>query len=438
MDSILRLAIYLVIFIMCLIASAFFSAAETAFIGLQRIRVEHLVRQNVKGAKRVLRMVAQPPRLLSTILLGSNFFNVAVASLGTLIAVSIWGEKGVLISTIVVTGLVLVFGETTPKTVATQHTEGMAFRFAAAIDTMSWWFTPIVVILSWIASGFAKLVGGKPIPKSLVSEEEIETMIVLGHREGTVDASKAGMLHRVFDFGDRLVREVMVPRAEVVAVPASAPLSDFLAIYAEHPISRYPVFRGNRDNVVGILAIKDVLMAQAKGTLSADSPIEKLARPAYFAPETKPADELFAEMRDNNYHVCVVVDEFGGTAGIVTLDMLAEQIVGPVGDELRTGSKDYEIIDEYTFQIDGSMRVAEANEKMGLGLPEGDYETVAGFVLHLLGRIPRPNEQLRYKDLKLVITEMRGNKIEKILLTRGKPAESSSVPSKTTARKPDA
>jgi putative hemolysin len=176
------------------------------------------------------------------------------------------------------------------------------------------------------------------------------------------------------------------------------------------------------DNVVGILSVKDVLMAQAKGTLNNESTIDDLVRPAYFAPETKRINELFTEMRDKNFRMCVVVDEFGGTAGIVSLSRLVEEIVGEVGDELAEVEKDFEVINEYTFQIDGGMRIEEVNEEMELELPEGDYETVAGFVLYLLGHIPKPNEQLRYKGLKLVITEMHGLKIEKILLTKERQA----------------
>jgi putative hemolysin len=245
-------------------------------------------------------------------------------------------------------------------------------------------------------------------------------MISVGHKEGTVEEAEAEMLHKVFEFGDRPVREVMVPRLEVVSIEQGSKIADFLALYAESPLSRFPVYQENMDNVVGILSVKDVLMAQAKGSITDESTIDDLVRPAYFAPETKRINELFAEMRDENYRMCVVVDEYGGTAGIVSLTRLVEEIVGPVGDELAEIEKEYEVINEYTFQIDGSMRIEEANEEMELELPEGDYETVAGFVLHLLGHIPKPNEQLRYKGLKLVITEMRGLKLEKILLTKEK------------------
>jgi len=415
-----NIELYLILFVICLLLSAFFSGSETAFISMQRIRLEHLVKNNVRGARRVARMIERPEKLLSTILLGNNFVNVAAAALGTMVAVSLWGEKGVLIATIAVTILLLIFAETTPKTIATRHAERLSLILARPIEWLSWLLTPFVIALSWIASGFTKLVGGKPVRRSLASPEEIRTMISVGHKEGTVEEAEAEMLHKVFEFGDRPVREVMVPRLEVVSIEQGSKIADFLAIYAESPLSRFPVYQENMDNVVGILSVKDVLMAQAKGSITDESTIDDLVRPAYFAPETKHINELFAEMRDENYRMCVVVDEFGGTAGVVSLSRLVEEIVGPVGDELAEVEKEYEVINEYTFQIDGSMRIEEANEEMELELPEGDYETVAGFVLHLLGRIPKPNEQLRYKGLKLVITEMRGLKIEKILLTKEK------------------
>jgi putative hemolysin len=246
----------------------------------------------------------------------------------------------------------------------------------------------------------------------------------VGREEGTVEEAEARMLHRVFEFGDRPVYEVMVPRLEVTAIPQGATIADFLKLYTEKPLSRFPVYRENMDNVVGVLSVKDVLMARARGTITNGSTIDELVRPAAFAPETKRVDELFFEMRDNNYRMAVVVDEYGGTSGIVSLSRLVEEIVGEVGDELAAVEKDYEVIDEYTFQIDGGMRLEEANQEMGLDLPEGeDYETVAGFILHLLGHIPRRNEQLRYKGMKIVITEMKGQKIEKILLTREKRPE---------------
>jgi putative hemolysin len=416
--------LYVVLLIVCLLLSAFFSGSETAFISLQKVRVQQLKDNKVRGARLVSRMIEKPEKLLSTILLGNNFVNTAAAALATALAIKFWPEQGVLIATIVVTVLLLIFCETTPKTIATRHAEGIALFFARPIEALAWLLTPFVVALSWIASGFSRMLGGAPVPKSLASEEEIRTMISMGHKEGTVEEEEAEMLHKVFDFGNRPVREVMVPRTEVVWVTKGTTLADFLKLYAQNPLSRFPVYEDNIDNVVGILAVKDIVMSQAKGVFNGEDTIDDLLRPAYFTPETKRVSELFAEMRDRNYRMTVVVDEFGGTAGIVSLSGLMEEIVGPVGDELAAIEKDYETINEYTFQVDGGMRVEEANEEMNLNIPEGeDYETVAGFVLNLLGHIPKQGEQIKYQNYKMVITEMRGMKIEKIRLIKEKHAE---------------
>ena len=420
--------LYLVLLVLCLLLSAFFSSSETAFISLQRIRVEHMVSTGVKGARRVARMIRHPEKLLSTVLLGTNLAVTAAVALATALSITVWGERGILFATIGLTVILLIFAETTPKTIAAHHAEGISLAFARPLELIAWLFTPFVATLSWIASGFSKLLGGAPVPRSLVSAEEIRTMISVGHKEGTVETSQAEMLHNVFDFGNRPVREVMVPRPEVIAIEQGSKISDFLALYAESPISRFPVFQENMDNVVGILSVKDVLMAMAKESITPASAIDDLVRPAYFTPETKPVRDLFVEMRDKNYRMSVVVDEYGGTAGIVSLSRLVEEIVGPVGDEMADAEKDFEAINEYTFQIDGGMRIEQANEEMGLALPEGDYETVAGFTLYLLGHIPRQGEQLRYKGLKLVVTKMRGVKIEEILLTREKPREENAAP----------
>jgi len=415
--------LYIILLIICVILTAFFCSSETAFLSIQRVRLEHMVSTGVKGARRLSRMIERPEKLLSVVLLGINLANTAAAALGTALAVSIWGESGIIISTIFITIIILIFAETTPKTFATQHAEKMAMLYVRPLGAIAWLLTPFVAVLSRIAAGFARLFGQASEQRSLASAQEIRTMISVGHKEGTVEEHEARLLHKVFEFGDRPVLEVMVPRPDVVAIEEGSKLSDLLSLYAETPMSRFPVFRENMDSVVGILSVKDVVMALATGAATEESTIDDLVRPAYFTPETKQIDELFEEMRENNYRMCVVVDEHGGTAGIVSLSRLVEEIVGEVGDEFAGVEKDYEIINDYTFQIDGSMRIDEANEEMELGLPEGeDYETVAGFILSLLGHIPKSNEQLRYRDMKVVITEMRGLKIEKVLLTRERHA----------------
>ena len=409
--------LYLVLLFLCLVASAFFSSAETAFVSLPRTRVKHMVSTGVSGAERVERIMAQPERLLATVLLCNNFVNVAAAALGTAVAITIWaGDIGVLIATIIVTILLLIFAEVTPKTLAMRHPERLALLYVYPMGVITKIAYPLAAGLSWVGSALA---GGKArVPKALVSEEEIRSMISVGREEGTVEEAEAEMLHKVFDFGDRSVREVTTPRPEVTWIEEGTELAEFLATYAESPHTRFPVYRDNIDNVVGILSIKDVLMAQAKGSLDQGSAIDELVRPVSFVPETKRIAQLFAEMQSQGYNMVVVVDEFGVTSGIVTMEQLVGEIVGQLGDELMGETKDFTFIDEQTVQIDGSMRVEDANEELGFGLPEGDYDTVAGFVLSLLGYIPKEGEQLRYNGLKLVIIEMRGLKVEKILVTK--------------------
>jgi len=383
-----------------------------------------MVSTGVPGAKRIARMMRHPEKLLSTILTGNNLVNTAAAALGTVLAISVWETWGILIATIGVSVILLIFCESTPKLIAVHNAERMSIKLAKPVEAASRLFAPAVLALSAIASRFSKLAGGEPVARSLVSAEEIRTMISVGHKEGTVEEAEAEMLHKVFDFGDRPVREVTVPRTEVIWIEKGTKLADFFNVYAESPLSRFPVFEESLDNVIGILSVKDVLMGLAKGTITSDGVIDDLIRPAYFAPETKRIGELFTEMQEQNYRMAVVVDEYGGTAGIVSLSRLVEEIIGPVGDELAEADRDYEAINEYTFHVDGSMRIEEANEEMGLALPEGeDYETVAGFILSLLGHIPKQGKQLRYKGLKMVITKMRGLKIEEVLIIKEKKTE---------------
>ncbi len=415
------LYLYLALLVVCVCLFAFFNSAETAFISLEKYRVQTMINDRVKGAKRVAGLLEKPERLLSTILTGQNLMSTAATALGTVLAVSLWGEEqGVLWATIILTIVLLVFGEATPKTIAVHHRERLSLLLGRPIEILSWIFKPIVAVLGWVANIFTRLLGSKPLPGSLVRPEDIESMIAVGRRQGTVEKAEAKLLRNVFEFGDRPVREVIVPRPEVISVPKGATLTEFLAVYAENPMSRFPVYEENMDNVVGILSIKDILMAYAKDGISPQTPIDELIRPAYFAPETKRISDLFHEMRDKNFRMSVIIDEHGGTAGIVSLSRLMEEIVGPVGDEYSAAEKEFEPINENTFQVDGGMRIDEINTELKLDLPEGDYETIAGFILQRLGRFPKQGQQLKHGNLKFVVTKMKGMKIEEVLITKEK------------------
>ncbi|MBI4307496.1 MAG: HlyC/CorC family transporter [Chloroflexi bacterium] len=401
-----------VILLVCLALSAFFSSSETAFISLSRVRLRHLLDSGVVRAERVFRMVEHPDRLLTTVLLGNNLVNTAAAAIGTVIAVSLFGPgTGVIVATAAVTVLLVVLGEVFPKVLAARHAERLALAYVGPLE----WVETALFPLTWLLRKMSRKAAGSG-QTSLVGEGELRAAIALGREGGAVEHSEAEMLHRVLEFGDRQVREVMTPRMEIVAVAKGTRLQDFLALYKTSAHTRFPVYEGNIDNVIGILSVKDVLRAVAGQRMSPDSPVTDLARPASFAPETKQVRDLFQEMRSRGLPMTMVVDEFGGIAGLVSVNQLVEEIVGPVGEAQPT--PDYEAIDERTFQVEGSMRIDEANEKLGLGLPEGDYETIAGFVLASLGRIPQEGEHLRHNSFKLVVTQMKGVKIEKVLVTR--------------------
>ena len=409
----------LLAFLVCLALSAFFSSAESAFISLPKLRIKYLVESRVKGAGKVAKITEKPEKLLATVLLGNNLVNVAAATLGTIMAVAIFGLPwGPVIATVVVTVLILVFGEVIPKTFAVHHAQRLSLMYANPLKIIELCFYPFVLALERIGLSLTKMVALSEEDKKLVSEGEIRSAISVGESQGVVDEDEAKILHQVFEFTDRPVSKVMVPRTEIVWVEQGTKLKDFLELYAKGRYSRFPVYKEHTDNVLGILHAKDVLLKLTDESASRDDVIDDLVRPAYFVPESKRLGELLAEMRDGGHHAAIVVDEFGGVAGMVTLGQLTEEIVGDIHDELTGEEKDFIVTGESTFQLDGGFRVEEANEELGLNLPSGDYETVAGFILSHLGRIPKQGEQFKYQNLKFVITEMRGMKIEKVLVTR--------------------
>jgi len=417
-------SLFVILFFICLGCAAFFCSAETAFIGIQKLRLQHLIQSGHPAAKRMAKIIEQPEKFLATVLLGINFFETAVATLGTIIAVSLIRNENwaVAIATIVITILTLVFAELIPKSLAVRYGERIAPKYVRPLEIISTILYPLVYILNHIGIRFTKLVGENEIPKPTISEEEFRTAISIGEAEGVVEGNEAEMLHKVFEFTDRPVSKIMVPRTEIAWVEQGTKISDFLNLYTQGRYSRFPVYKDNTDNVVGMLYAKDVLMKLTDESDSRDSVIDDLMRPAYFVPEGKRLGELLAEMRDGGHHAVIVVDEFGGIAGMVTLGQLTEEIVGDIHDELTDEEKDFIVTGDSTFQLDGGFRIEEANEELGLNLPSGDYETVAGFILSHLGRIPKQGEHFKYQNLKFVITEMRGMKIAKVIVTREKGA----------------
>ena len=417
---------FLIAFLICLVISAFFSSAEAAFIALPKLRLRYLVESGVKGADKLARAAEKPERVLATVLLGNNLVNVAAATLGTIMAVAALGPvTGPIVATIGVTALILVFGEVIPKTLAVNHAQRLSLAYVNPLKIIEWCLYPFVLALDRIGLSVTKMVNLSEEGNKLVSEGEILSAISAGESEGVVEQDEAKILQKVFEFTDRPVSKLMIPRTEITWIEQGTTLNDFLNLYIKRRYSRFPVYKENTDNVVGILHAKDVLMKLTDDSIDRGSAIDDLVRPTYFVPESKPLGELLAEMRDGGHHAAIVVDEFGGMAGMVTIGQLTEEIVGDIRDELTDKEKDFIVTGDSTFQLDGGFRIEEANEELELNLPGGDYETVAGFILSHLGRIPKRGEQFKYQNLKFVVTEMRGMKIEKVMLTREKGVASS-------------
>ena len=398
--------------------SAFFSGSEAALLSVQRVRIQHLVSIRTAGAARVAHMTERPEKLLPPILLGNNLVNTGLAALATAIAISIFDNENqaVLIATGTVTVVLLIFGETLPKTAAARRPELVSIIVALPIEWIGWVLRPVSFILEALSSCVGRLFGATN-SAAVITEEEIKNMISVGRQEGAVEAGEADMIRRVLEFGDRQVREVMTPRPEVVWIEDGTTIRGFLDLYEENYHTRFPVCQGTLDNVVGVIAVKDVMRLLSTGT-DLDSVATVRVRPATFVPETKRVQHLFDEMRSKGDQLALIADEFGGVAGLVTLKRLVEDIVGRVGDEEQPAPEGFIELADGMFDLDAGLSIAEANDGVGLGLPAGEYETVAGFMLEQLGKLPEVGGMLTYGDLQFVVTEMQGVRIARVRVTR--------------------
>ncbi len=419
----------LALLVVCLGLSAFFSSSETAFIALSRARLLHLISIGRRNARVVERLISHPERLLATVLLSNNLVNTAAASLGTAIALNMIENEGlaVIVSTVGVTLLLLIFSETLPKTVAWNRAEMLAFAYARPLTMVELALSPGVRVLQAITNAFTRIMG---ITNSTaeVSEGEIRTLIEVGAQTGAVEQTEAELLNKVFRFGDQKVQEIMTPRTEIVWVEQGMSLQNFLALYAQYNHTRFPVYAGDTENVVGILSNKDVLLALGRGQMELEDSVTDLLRDAYFVPETKTVADTFSEMQEGGHGLVLTVDEFGGIAGLVTLKQNLSVIVGQVDEERDEEAEEFSEIDENTYRLNASMTIISANERLNLDLPEGDYQTVAGFILDRLGYIPEAGEILEYGSLKLTVRSMNGVRIEEVLAQR--------VPSLTAGETP--
>jgi CBS domain containing-hemolysin-like protein len=409
----LRIAL-LVFFILC---SAFFSVSETALFSANRVVLRQRRAQGDRRARTAYNLLNQASELLTTILAGSTMATIAATVVSTSIALTLVGRGGEWVAFLGTTAVVLILAEIGPKTLAARHADRLALAIAGPISTLMRVFTPLIRVLSLIATTLIRPFGGHITPRApLVTEEQLRFLVEVSEEEGVIEEKEREMIHSIFEFGDTVVREVMRPRVDIVAAPAEATVNGAIGLMAEHGHSRLPVFEGTIDHIVGVVYMRDLIPALRQGRL--DLPVSEVRRPAFFVPETKKVDELFKEMQQRKVSMAIVLDEFGGTAGLVTVEDLLEEIVGEIQDEYDLEEKPIQLLDANTALVNARIHVEEINELLGTRLPQEDVDTVAGLVYSLFGRVPSQGEQVTLPGVELKVEKTLGQRITRVRITR--------------------
>ncbi|MEX2245501.1 MAG: hemolysin family protein [Dehalococcoidia bacterium] len=392
---------------------ALVNAVEIAIVAANRMRIRAAAEGGSRRAAAVDRLKGEQEVFFGAVVVLQNVFVFLVSAAGTVIAVDLFGGWGFLFSLIAVPLVTTEFGEYTPKVLASRAAERIALLSALPVQALVLVMRPLIRALAVVPNLFSSAGSAQT-----VTEAELRMLIGIGAEEGAVGEEEAELLDRVFHFHDRRVNEIMIPRTEVVWLERDETVRDFYRTFDQTPHSRFPVYADTVDNVVGIVSIKNVLRALAEGQVGEDSSIAPLIRPATFVPETKLISQLFLQLQEERQQMAVVVDEYGGVAGVVSLEMLLEEMVGSVGDEMAPPEPEFAAIDEHTTRVDGGMSIHDVREELELNLPEGDYETVAGFVLDRLGHIPREGETVALDGYRLTVSDVQGVKIESVDITK--------------------
>lgn len=408
----------LLFLLFCLLAlSAFFSATETAFFASNKIKIRHMAEDGDRRAQVTRRLMDQPARLISTILVGNNIVNIGSTALATSLAISLFGDSGAGIATGVMTILILVFGEITPKTLSARNPESFALKVSGFINIVGIFFNPIIHSLNSITGLLVRMFGGKHIENPLVTEEEIRMLVNVGQEEGLIDEDEREMIDSIFEFDETLVREVMVPRIDIFAVNVDKTLDDVIKLVIEIGHSRIPVYENTVDNIIGVIYAKDLLQPLL-GPRQERPSIRGLMRTAYYVPESKKVRDLFDELRKEKVHMAIVLDEYGGTAGLVTIEDLIEEIVGEIQDEFDQEENNIEALTDGSLRVDARTPIYDINDQLELNLPDDEFDTISGLVFHNLGKIPNEGQELDINNLHVVVEKVTGRRIRKLRIKK--------------------
>lgn len=407
----------IIVLVILLLLSAFFSSAETALTTVNRIRMRTLAEDGDKRAERVLRITDNSGKMLSAILIGNNIVNLSASSLATSLAIKLWGSMGAGIITGILTLLILIFGEISPKTLATIHSEQIALSYAGTIDMLMKILTPVIYLINKLAMGFLFLLRVDPNSgDQQMTEEELRTIVDVSKESGVIESEEHEMINNLFDFGDAQAKEVMVPRIDMTFANIESTYDELIEIFQEDKFTRLPVYEETTDNVVGILNMKDLLLYKDKEHFQ----VRDIMREPYFTYEHKNTAELFIEMRKSSISLAIVLDEYGATAGLITLEDLLEEIVGEIRDEYDTDEEDSIIqLSEREFLVLGSTNLEDLCEELGLNFISEDYDTIGGYLIGLLDHLPEKNEIIiTDDDVLLRVDQMDKNRIEKIYIKK--------------------
>jgi CBS domain containing-hemolysin-like protein len=401
-----------------IVLSGFFSSSEIAMFSLANHRIEALVEEGKRGANTVAELKSDPHRLLVMILVGNNIVNIAMSSIATgLFGIYMSEGQAVLAATFGITALVLLFGESAPKSYAVENTESWALKIARPLKVSEYLLMPLIVLFDYLTRVVNKVTGGRSaIETSYVTRTEIQDMIKTGEREGVIEEDEREMLQRIFRFNNTIAKEVMTPRLDMDAISKEADIEEAIeqCIHGGH--ARLPVYEGSLDNIIGVVHIRDLVRDQNYGE-NGDLQLGDLIQPTLHVPESKNADELMAEMRENRMHMVIVIDEFGTTEGLVTMEDMIEEIVGEIleGDE----EEPIEQVSEDTVLVKGEVNIEEVNEFLDIELPEGEeFETIAGFIFNRSGRLVEEGEELEYGGVRITVEKVENTRIMKARLTQ--------------------
>lgn len=406
-------AIQLGVLIALIGLSAFFSSAETSLTTVNKIRIKTLADQGNKKAVTLLKVIDDSGKMLSAILIGNNIVNLSASALATTLALNIWGNAAVGIATGVLTLLILLFGEITPKTLATLYAERLSMGYAGIILFMMRALTPVIFLINKLSYVCLRILRIDPSAKmNAMTEHELRTIVDVSHEEGVIESEERQMIYNVFDFGDSQAKDIMVPRVDMVSIDINSTYDEIIDVFEQEKFTRLPVYEESPDNVIGIINVKDLLFCKP----SEEFHIRDIMREPYFTYEYKKTSELMVEMRQDSINFTIVLDEYGATAGLITLEDLLEEIVGEIRDEYDKDEEDLiRCLNDLEYIIEGSMKLDDVNDALGLDFDSEDYDSIGGYIIERLDHLPQQGEFVVAENgIRLVVDAVDKNRIDKV------------------------